>query len=292
MSRCVLCLVLAIAGCAAGSMDSRQATAPALRVMSFNIRFGTADDGPNRWEVRRDAVVAAIREFDPDVLGTQETLAAQRDFLLAALPGFAAVAVGRDDGRDKGEMTATFYRRDRFDLLDSGHFWLSLSPDQPGSKDWDTAITRMATWLKLRDRREPTRPPILVINTHFDHVGQTARLESARLIRRRAVEMGKGCSIIVMGDFNCGDDDPPHAALVGQQDDGIDLFDTYRAIHPARGPDEATFHAFDATKVKGERIDWILATPDFKVESAAIDRSLPGGRVPSDHFPVTAVLRR
>jgi endonuclease/exonuclease/phosphatase family metal-dependent hydrolase len=292
MSRFPLCLALLLVGCAVGNHHPKSTESTALRVMSFNIRFGTADDGPNHWDHRRDAVIAVIKAFDPDVLGTQETLATQRNFLLKAVPDFAAVAVGRDDGRDTGEMTATFYRRDRFDLLDSGHFWLSLSPDQPGSKDWDAAITRMATWLKLRDRRQPARLPIVVINTHFDHVGQTARLESARLIRRRAAEMGKGCSVIVMGDFNCGDDDPPHAALVGRQDDGIDLFDTCRAIHPARGPDEATFHAFDTTKTRGARIDWILATPDFRVESAEIDRSLPGGRVPSDHFPVTAVLRR
>lgn len=290
MSRLALCLLLAIVGCAAG----RDVAGPhsTLRFCTFNIRYGTADDGPNHWDFRRDSVVRAIESFAPDVLGTQETLAAQRDFLLKSLPAYAAVAAGRDDGREAGEMTATFYRRDRFDLLAAGHVWLSRTPEKPGSKDWDAAITRMATWLRLRDRRDPARPPILVINTHFDHVGQTARLESARLLRRRAAELGEGCSLIVMGDFNCGDDDPPHAALVGRQGDGIELADTYRAIHPTRAPDEATFHAFDPAKTRGERIDWILASPDFTVESAEIDRSLPADRLPSDHFPVTAVLRR
>jgi endonuclease/exonuclease/phosphatase family metal-dependent hydrolase len=272
----------------APSPDDRQP----LRLCSFNIRFGTADDGENHWSLRKDAVVVAIRQFAPDVLGTQETLAMQRDYLLTALPHYRAVAAGRDDGKAAGEMTALFYRVDRLDLLDSGHFWLSTTPERPGSKDWDAAITRMASWVKLRDRDNPNAAPLLVINTHFDHVGQTARLESARLIRRKLRSLGEGCTLVVMGDFNCGENSPPYSALLDAAPDDRRLIDTYRAAYPQRREDEATFQAFDATRVKGERIDWILVSDDLETVSASIDRERYEGRLPSDHFPVTAVVRR
>jgi endonuclease/exonuclease/phosphatase family metal-dependent hydrolase len=149
-------------------------------------------------------------------------------------------------------------------------------------------MTRMVTWLKLRDRRDRAARPILVMNTHFDHVGQAARLESARLIATRAAEMGQGCSIIIMGDFNCDEDDPPYHALLGAGGQG--LFDVYRRVHPVRSPNEATFHAFDASATAGNRIDWILASSHFDAIEARIDRRLFGGRPASDHFAVHAKL--
>lgn len=263
-----------------------------LTVMSFNIRFATANDGPNHWSLRQDAVIAAIAAFDPDILGTQETLLVQRYFITARLPHLAAIGVGRDDGRDAGEMTATFYRRDRFELLDSGHFWLSETPELPGSKSWDTAITRMATWLKLKDRKAPHAATILVINTHFDHVGKLARHESAKLLRARAAQLGEGCSVIILGDFNCTEVDPPYNELAGQTVHGRVLIDTYRRVHPTLAADEATFTAFKPEATAGKRIDFIFASDDFTVEQATIDRTLRDGRLPSDHFPVTASLRR
>lgn len=262
-----------------------------LRVSTFNIRFGTANDGPNHWDRRKQAVIACIKAFDADILGTQETLAAQRDFLLERLPHYEAVAAGRDDGKEAGEMTAVLYRKDRFELLASGHFWLSESPETPGSKSWDTALTRMATWLRLKDLRSPDARPILVINTHFDHVGAQARLESARLIRKRARELGDDCSVIILGDFNCDEDSAPYKALLASEAGGR-LVDVYRRLHPRREPDEATFHAFAGGNTTGSRIDWIIAADDLVPVSARIDRTVYEGQIPSDHHPVNAVLRR
>lgn len=277
----------------AGPADALPQAGDVLRVTTFNIRFGTADDGPNHWNLRRQAVLDAIRAFDPDLLGTQETLAFQKDFLLENLPHYAVIAAGRDDGRAAGEMTALFYRRDRFELLDSGHFWLSPTPESVASVGWDAAITRMATWARLRDRRAPTTTaPLLVINTHFDHVGQRAREESARLIRHRAEVLGQGCSIIVMGDFNAGEGAPPYEALVAPTPDRRALRDAYRAIHPRRQPDEGTFTAFDPARVNGDRIDWILVDERLTPVSAEIDRATRAGRIPSDHFPVHVVVRQ
>src|SRR5690242_18659922 len=118
-----------------------------LRVMSYNIRYGTAPDGENHWDRRKDFLAETIRVFAPDLLGTQETLAAQRDLLAEKLPEYDHLGVGREDGRDQGEMAALFYKRDRFEKLGGGHFWLSETPDKPGSKSWDSALPRMVTWV-------------------------------------------------------------------------------------------------------------------------------------------------
>ncbi len=151
--------------------------------MSFNIRYGLANDGANSWEFRKERVAETIRVDGPDLLGTQEVQKFQLDFLLERLPGYAFAGVGREDGREKGEYCALFYREDRFENLGSGHFWLSATPEVPGSRSWDTSMSRMVTWVRLRDRRGGDRP-FLFANTHFDHRGSQARLESARLVRR------------------------------------------------------------------------------------------------------------
>lgn len=283
-----------LSGCDSHTMDNQSEIGPDLRVMSFNIRYATAPDGPNHWDLRQTAVLAAIEAFGPDVLGTQETLGVQRDFIAEKLPQYAAIGVGRDDGKEQGEMTATFYRRDRFELVDSGHFWLSETPQVPGSKSWDTAITRMATWLKLRDRRLENAAPILVINTHFDHMGKQARLESTKLLRRRAAELGDGCSVVILGDFNCDEDDAPYAELTrgGASNATGALVDTYRHVHPTREKNETTFTAFKPDAAAGNRIDFIFVSNELSPVEAAIDRTLHGGRLASDHFAVTAVVRR
>jgi endonuclease/exonuclease/phosphatase family metal-dependent hydrolase len=276
-------------GPAAGRAED-DAAARAVRAMSFNIRYGTARDGDNAWPNRREAVFGVIRGFAPDLLGTQETLAFQRDELLAALPEHAAVAAGRDDGAEAGEMAALFYRRDRFDLLDSGHLWLSETPAVVGSRGWDAALPRIATWAKLRDRAAPDAPPILFCNTHFDHVGRQARLESARLIRRSLTDLGSGCRLVVTGDFNAAEGSPPYAALFTEDADAVHLIDTQRAAIPEPTGSEGTFNSFDPGGTGGGRIDWIGCSTDWRVVAAGIDRTVIAGRTPSDHWPVTAIL--
>jgi endonuclease/exonuclease/phosphatase family metal-dependent hydrolase len=266
---------------------------PDVRVMSFNIRYGTAEDGENHWDVRKDFLIDTIKAFNPDLLGTQETLVFQRDYIRQKLDGYEAFGVARDDGREQGEIAALFYRTERFEKLDGGNFWLSETPEVVASKSWDSALTRIATWVKLRDRRNAAAPPILCLNTHFDHEGKKARLESARLLRSRVAALGKGCALIVTGDFNADDGSEPYNALFGEADDKpAPVVDAYRATHPDLTADEGTFSGFQATKTQGPRIDWIGASRDWKVLDAAIDRTARDGRTPSDHFPVTAVLDR
>jgi endonuclease/exonuclease/phosphatase family metal-dependent hydrolase len=265
---------------------------PSLRVMSFNIRYGTADDGPHSWPQRAPHVAGTIARFDPDLLGTQECLAFQRDELQAALPGYAVVAVGRDDGAEAGEMCACFFRRERFALRDHGTFWLSDTPDVVGSRGWDAALPRIATWLRLDDRG--TGAEILWLNTHFDHLGEVARRESAALLHRWLAANRDEAVLVVTGDFNApagAVDDYVHRTLLSGAADAPLLCDAWTSVH---GPDEdptatGTFHGFQDTPSRG-RIDWVLCGCETTVLEAGIDRSRAGEVWPSDHFPVTAVL--
>jgi len=189
-------------------------------------------------------------------------------------------------------MAALFFRRDRFEVVASGHFWLSPTPDAVGSRGWDAALPRIASWVRLADRTAPGAAPLLFVNTHFDHRGATARLESARLVSQRVATLARGGPVIVTGDFNAGVGSAPHAALFAAADGAARLVDTFRAVDPDRVGPEGTFNGFDPTRTGGERIDWIGCSPGWTVVAAAIDRTARDGRVPSDHFPVTAVLER
>lgn len=287
VSMILLALGLAITGWA--QMKPNKAD---VRVMSYNIRYGTANDGENHWDKRKEFLIETIKAFDPDLLGTQETLGFQRDYLAAQLAGYEVLGVGRDDGKEKGEMTALYFKRSRFEKLDGGHFWLSETPDVPGSKNWDAALTRMVTWVKLRDKQAPKAKPLVFFNTHFDHRGEQARLESARLLRRRVVELSKDSRVIVTGDFNAGEDSPPYQAFFGMQDGKPGpVTDVYRKVQPTRAANEGTFSSFKAESTSGPRIDWIGVAAGWTVVSAEIDRTARDGRTPSDHFAMKAVVR-
>src|SRR5262249_3779128 len=151
----------------------------------------TAKDAENHWDKRKEFMVEVINKFGPDLLGTQETLSFQRNFLAERLPGYGCVGVGRDDGREKGEMMALYFKLDRFRKLDEGHFWLSETPETVGSKSWDSSLPRMVTWVKLEDKQIGDSP-LYFFNTHFDHMGPKARLSSARLLRQKIIELASG----------------------------------------------------------------------------------------------------
>jgi endonuclease/exonuclease/phosphatase family metal-dependent hydrolase len=264
-----------------------------IRVMSFNVRYGTANDGENHWDKRKEFLIETIKAYGPDLLGTQETVGFQRDYLAENLPAYGVVGVGRDDGEDKGEMMALYYKKDRFSKVAEGHFWLSESPQTAGSKSWDSSLPRMATWVKLKDGKQPSASPILYLNTHFDHRGPQARLKSATLIRRQLISLGQGCTIILTGDFNSGEGSGPYKALFEQIDmQQSPVIDCYRTMHPERAANEGTATGFKASATGGSRIDWIGCSPDWQVVEAKIDRTQREGRTPSDHFPVEVVLRR
>jgi endonuclease/exonuclease/phosphatase family metal-dependent hydrolase len=262
--------------------------------MSFNIRYGTARDGEDSWPFRRDLVVRVIRDFDPAVLGVQEALRGQLDELDSALPGYGEIGVGRDDGKEAGEYAALLFREDRLEPLESGTFWLSDTPEVAGSMSWGNRITRIATWARLRDRL--TGDTVLVSNLHLDHESQPSRERSAVLLAEWLARDRGGHRLIVLGDFNSGEANPAYRFLIGKAEAPYGshpsprLRDAFREVHP----DEdvvGTFNAFRGDST-GEKIDHILLAGGWTVLDAAIVRTRAGKRYPSDHFPVTAVLRR
>jgi len=264
-----------------------------VTVMSFNVRGdfdgGVATDKPDGWlrrdgAHRREVLLDLVREADPDVLGVQEALANQAAELDDALAGHGVYGVGRDDGADAGEQCAIYYRTERFERVDSGTFWLSQTPDEPSTYP-GAACPRLASWVVLRDRSAGGE--LLVINTHWDHVSAEAREHSASMIRERLAELAGGRPAIVMGDLNVTEEGEPVRTLLGPGEPR--LLDAYRQVHPEPSPDEQTFHGFRGGD-RGRRIDFILHTPGLRATDAAIVPDAPGGRYPSDHYPVTATF--
>lgn len=258
-----------------------------LKVMSFNIRYGTARDGEDHWDKRKEFLVDVIKTFGPDVLGTQEVVDFQADYLAKQLEGYNMLGVGRDDGKRKGEFTAVYYKADRFEVVDSGHFWLSEKSDVPGSVSWDSSLTRMATWLKFKDKKAGGRE-FMFLNTHWDHRGRQARIESGKLMRKWADDKAEGRPLVITGDFNTGEGSPPYESLMGSGDGR--LIDTFRHVQPEKKAEEGTFHGFKGNR-DSERIDWILCSKHFTPTAAEILHTNRNGRYPSDHYPITATVK-
>ena len=283
----LLFLLLMLSAPAATALaQTSEPEATPVRVLSFNIRYNNPGDSIHAWPNRKDYVANLIRFHDADLVGVQEALKEQVDTLAARLPGYGWFGVGRDDGREAGEFSAIFYRESRFEVLEEGTFWLSETPDSAGSTGWDAALPRVVTWGRLQDRT--SGETFFFFNTHFDHRGQEARLESARLIRNRLGEMAGDLPFVLTGDFNTTEDALPYAALTDDEDETAALFDAYYATQsPPYGP-EATFHGFVVTETPGARIDYIFVSEDVRVlrYGALSDQWL--GRYPSDHLPVLA----
>ncbi len=273
-----------------------------LTLVSYNIRFDNPGDGPNAWPNRRAAVAAILSRHAPDIAGLQEALRHQADQIQADLPSMAWVGVGRDDGLDAGEFSPIFYRRDRFELIDSGTFWLSDTPARPGSRTWGNTLPRICTWAVLRDQR--TGRTFRVYNTHLDHQSQESRERSAALmaadIQSRALP---GESVILMGDFNAGERSRVVRFLTGKLASPLEerlpgpaswtgLIDTFRYVEP-EASFVGTFNAWRSgpEAERGDKIDYILVDHSLTPVRALIDRSRPGGRHASDHWVVVATVR-
>lgn len=254
--------------------------------MTYNIRLDIASDGDNAWPNRRSAVTSLVAYYAPDLVGLQEVLLHQKHAVEADLPGYSFVGAAREDGKDKGEFSPLGFRRDRFTLIASGTFWLSPTPDVPG-KGWDAAYPRVASWARLRDKA--AKRSLLVVNTHMDHVGTTARLKGAEQLRRWIEGHGKsGETLVLMGDFNSAIGSPAYAAIV-EPGPGA-LHDTLAISRtPHFGP-LGTFTAFKIEQVEPAPIDHIFVSTDVIVLRHATLTQQSGGRLPSDHYPVLADL--
>jgi endonuclease/exonuclease/phosphatase family metal-dependent hydrolase len=261
-----------------------------VTVMTYNLRFDTINDGVNRWDARKEHVAALIRHEEPHFLGTQEGLRHQLDYLLSELPGFAFVGVGRDDGADSGEFSALFYDTTRVELLPgtAKTRWMSLTPDVP-SKSWDAALPRIVTFARFRIRS--TGDTLDVYNTHFDHVGQLAREQSARLILDWMRDESAGTDAILLGDFNVTPDNPAYEVLVSSPD--VPLRDALTASESAPVGPAFTFEGFAVrNSTDARRIDYIFVSQHLRVLRHATISAFRDGRYPSDHLPVVAVIER
>jgi len=283
-----LALLAATAGLMASGQTAAQSRDP-LSVLSFNIRYGTANDGENRWTNRQEFLFDVMRTENADVIGLQEALDSQVREIITALPAYGVIGVGRDDGRTRGEYAAILFRTDRFHVSDSGTFWFSDTPSVVASTSWGNTITRICTWARFVDR---DGRGFWHFNVHLDHISQPSRERSTVLLAQRIAERRTPDEpVIVTGDFNVGEDNPAIATLLAPRAGATPLLvDTFRVRHP----DETTvgtFSAFKAGQITGPKIDYILVSPGTDVLAAEIIRTSRDGRSPSDHFPVSAKIR-
>src|SRR5687768_1208270 len=249
--------------------------------MSFNIRYGTANDGPDRWELRRGQLMDLLKAHNPDVIGVQEALHFQIDEILAALPEYRMVGVGRSDGGHGGEYAAILYRATRLSARRSSTFWFSDTPEVVKSNTWGAALERICTWA-LFDDKEGT--PFYVFNVHLDHVSQPAREKSVGLLLERIAARTPALPVVVTGDFNAGEANPALRAMLRS------FRDTFRLIH-RDATEVGTANQFKMGTTAGDKIDYVFVEPNTEVLSAEIIRTSVNGRYPSDHFPVIASIR-
>jgi len=279
------------------SADDPSDNSSDIVAITYNIRYLNRNDGPDHWDKRVDSVAGVIR--GGDVVGLQEATRPQIDDLVKRLPEWDWYGVGRDDARDKGEFSPIFWRKDRFRSIKSGTFWLGPDPMAVGVPAWEAKIPRICSWVLLSPVADDSNSPIptfAVFNTHFDHQSGLARLNSAKLIREKIVQIAPNMPLIFMGDLNCRPDSQPIGALVAtaNEDRGTQLVlvDTLAtsATKP-QGP-TGTWNAFKAIDPQ-TRIDYVFVRPDVPkvISHLTADPRTDQGRFASDHLPVIVGFR-
>jgi len=256
--------------------------AQTLDVMSFNVRYPSANDGPNVWENRRDILVETIRLKNPDLMGTQELFYLQGQYIVEKLPEYTWFGVSRR-GNHENEHMGVFYKSSKLRLVESGEFWLSETPDTPASMSWDVSLPRMVTW-GLFEMIETSRR-FYFYNTHFPHRRQdhAARVECAKVIVDRMHALPADLPFIMTGDFNAPAGEEVYKVLVPP------LGDAWIETEVKSGPETTSSRWSGNTE--GRRIDWLLYRGDIEVlEAETVIHNLDG-RYPSDHYPVFAKLQ-
>lgn len=254
-----------------------------LNVMTFNVRLDHEADSLNNWKYRKDHVALMVKYYAPDIIGMQEVLKNQLDNLKKRLPQYATVGVGRADGKEKGEFCPLFYRTDRFELVKSGNFGMSEYPDSIGVKGWDAACERITTWAILKDKESGKQ--LAAFNTHFDHVGQVARRESARLILKEMEQIAGSLPTLLTGDFNGTLDSEPIVLLTAGG-----MKNTYTDASITYGP-AWSFHGFgQIPSDQRTLIDYILVKGAVAIEKCRVIGDRPDEGYLSDHAPVMTEL--
>ena len=274
-----LFIMLMLLGCM-GKSYSQQ-----LNVGTYNLRYDNADDSVNGngWRQRYPVMAKIILFNDLDIFGTQEGLYHMLNNLVDSLPGYKWIGIGRDDGVQAGEHSAIFYKADKFKLLKQGNFWLSTITDKP-NKGWDAVLPRICTWGEFEEIK--TGFKFYFFNLHMDHIGVIARRESAKLVLSKVTAMAGNIPTILTGDFNVDQTSESYAVV---NNSGL-LRDSYE-LAPVKLAYDDSYNAFNVNKNNGNsRIDHIFVTKHFKVKRYAILTNTFHGRIPSDHYPVVAIM--
>lgn len=300
MKRTVLiCLLLSIISIMVGCCPQQQSTprvihfpgssSDVIKAMSFNVRVDIFLDGPNRWNSRKELVFDILENNAADVIGLQEALDSQVRQIQQALPQYSHYAAGRNDGRQKGESCAIFYRKDRFLLEDCGTFWFSDTPSKPGSKDWGNLWPRICSWVHLTEKA--TGDDFYVYNVHLDVFSQNSRKKSTELLAKRIAARKTKNPFIVMGDFNMGLDNPAMVYLqnINSETPYPKMVSAWQSLYPGRNSG-GTRHNFRG-RASGTKIDHIPISEGLQALEVKIDRWNVDGQYPSDHFPVIAKIR-
>ncbi|BBM84388.1 endonuclease/exonuclease/phosphatase family protein [Candidatus Uabimicrobium amorphum] len=249
-----------------------------FRIMSFNIRYASANDGANNWEKRASAVVEVIQKSRASIILVQEALNFQLDYIQQHLGGWSRLGVGRDDGCGAGEHCAILYHHHEWQWKENNTFWLSDTPHQPGSRSWNTALPRICTWAKMHHVQHDR--DLYVFNTHLDHKSTAARKNAAKLIRHHIENVSAEFPVVLCGDFN--------ESLRGEAVRELCYDDFLRSAWATVYPQikkPGTFHDFVGVK-NGLVIDHILINQQIDVRNCEIDGARYQNRYPSDHFPI------
>lgn len=281
-------VLAAVVIAAAGAFSTYGQTGPhPLRVMSFNIRYDEPRDGVNAWANRKQHVADVIRFHKTDTAGLQEALATQLSDLKAALKIFGTCGVGRTDGKEGGEFSAIIYNTKRLKMQDCRTFWLSPTPDVPGSRGWDAAFPRVVSWARFKDRSSGRT--FFHFNTHFDHMGKTARIESAKLLLEKIKLIAGNKPFVVTGDLNFTEDAEAYGVLTQKGSESPLLADArYISRNGHFGP-TSTFSGFKQLE-PGRKIDHIFVSRGTDVAEHAVLADQWDGLWASDHLPVLAEI--
>ncbi len=276
MKKLILFLLLCFSFCLVQGQET-------TKIMTYNIKLDYPKEGKNSWDNRKDLIVGQIKFYEPDIFGVQEALPNQMQYLESTLVGFKYVGVGRDDGDNQGEYSAIFYNVSKFNVIESGTFWLSETPDKV-TMGWDAVCNRICTYALFKNKK--TKEKFWVFNTHFDHVGKVARMESPKLILEKIKSLNSThLPVILTGDFNLEPETENIKLFHSYFDDSKNISEI-----PPFGP-KGTFNGFHFEKPVTRRIDYIfLSKDDFVVKKHAVLSDSKDCKYPSDHFPVIAEL--
>lgn len=266
-----------------------------IRVMTFNIRYeNEIDEGCCSWNERKEFVTGLIGFHKPDIIGLQETLKGQLDYIKEKLDEYEFYGVGREDGKQKGEYSPIFYAKEKFSCVDKGFFWLSETPEQVGSIGWDAALTRIITWVKLHNKK--TNQSLFVFNGHFDHLGKQAAVESAKLVLQKISAIAGKCPALFMGDLNSAPESEMYKALtegglkdcMGESHYGTDF--SFIGFEPVKLFYQYHYEGIDSLTEENAicRIDYIFSKNDISVLQYGVLSDNYAGVYPSDHMPAIA----